>query len=120
MLSLHSPHGKAPYLHASQFSSGEIFYKITSAFLKTGINLRNLPPAHSRGAVTFPGLCCQAIVTYSIVHTLYVIALSVISTARDKGSGINKYLHLFLVPAKDPHFGAAYLIYAGESKHQSR
>ena len=26
------------------------------AFLKTGINLRNLPPAHSRGAVTFSGL----------------------------------------------------------------
>ena len=56
MLPLHSPHGKAPHLHASQFSSSEIFYKITSAFLKTGINLRNLPPAHSRGAVTFSGL----------------------------------------------------------------
>ena len=58
MLPLNSPHGKAPHLHASQFSSSEIFYKITSAFLKTGINLRNLPPAHSRGAVTFSGLCC--------------------------------------------------------------
>ena len=57
MLPLHSPHGKAPHLHPSQFSSSEIFYKITSAFLKTGINLRNLPPAHSRGAVTFSGLC---------------------------------------------------------------
>ena len=33
--------------------------KITSAFLKTGINLRNLPPAHSRGAVTFSGFCLQ-------------------------------------------------------------
>ena len=58
MLPLHSPHGKAPHLHASQFSSSEIFYEITSAFLKTGINLRNLSPAHSRGAVTFSGLCC--------------------------------------------------------------
>ena len=57
MLPRHSPHGKAPHLHASQFSSREIFYKITSAFLKTGANLRNLPPAHSRGAVTFSGLC---------------------------------------------------------------
>ena len=56
MLPLHSPHGKAPHLHASKFSSNEIFHKITSVFLKTGINLRNLPPAHSRGAVTFSGL----------------------------------------------------------------
>ena len=55
-LSLDSPHARAPHLHASQFSSGEIFYKITTAFLKTGINLRNIPPAHSRGAVTFSGL----------------------------------------------------------------
>ena len=35
------------------------FYEITSAFLKTGINLRNLPSAHSRGAVTFSGLCVK-------------------------------------------------------------
>ena len=47
MMPLHSPHGKAPHLHASQFSSSEIFYKTTSAFLKTGINVRNVPPAHS-------------------------------------------------------------------------
>ena len=53
MLPLQSHHGKAPHLHASQLSSSEIFYKITSASLETGINLRNLPPAHSRGAVTF-------------------------------------------------------------------
>ena len=53
MLPLQSPNGKALHLHASQFSSSEIFYKTTSAFLKTGINLRNLPPAHSRGAVSF-------------------------------------------------------------------
>ena len=58
MLPLHSPISKAPHLPASQFSSSEIFYKITSGFLKTGINLRSLPPAHSRGAVTFCGLCC--------------------------------------------------------------
>ena len=53
MLPLHSPNGKANHLHASQFSSTEIFYKITSACLKTGANLRSLPPAHSRGAVIF-------------------------------------------------------------------
>ena len=51
------PYGKAPHLHASQFSSREIFYEITSVFLKTGMNLRNLPPAHSRGAVTVSELC---------------------------------------------------------------
>ena len=33
------------------------FTKITSAFLKTGINLRNLPPTHSHGDATFSGLC---------------------------------------------------------------
>ena len=56
MLPLHSPHSKGPHLHESQFSSSDIFCKITGAFLKTCINLRSLPPAHSRGAVTFSGL----------------------------------------------------------------
>ena len=45
------------HLHASEFSSHEISFKNYRPFLKTGINLRRLPPAHSRGAVSFSGLC---------------------------------------------------------------
>ena len=45
------------------FSQVRFLKKITSAFLKTGINLRNLPPAHSRGAVTFSVLSLR--ITYT-------------------------------------------------------
>ena len=44
-------------MHASEFSSHEISFYNYWTFLKTGIKLRNLPPAHSCGAVTFSGLC---------------------------------------------------------------
>ena len=43
-------------MHASEFSSHDISFYNYWAFLKTRINLRNLPPAHSRGAMTFSGL----------------------------------------------------------------
>ena len=43
-------------MHASEFSSHDISFYTYWAFLKTGLNVRNLPPAHSRGAVTFSGL----------------------------------------------------------------
>ena len=56
MLSLNCPHAKKGQLHASEFSSHEISFYNYWAFLKTGINLQNLPPAHSRGAATFSGL----------------------------------------------------------------
>ena len=91
MLSLHSAHGKAPHLQASQFSSSETFYKIASAFLKTGINLRNLPPAHSRGAVTFSGLCEFAYLKtneHTGISSLYVFPFYYIC---------NKKINVFLV-----------------------
>ena len=53
LLSLHCPQGKSPHLHALEFSSNMIFDNITGPSSETGINLRNLPPAHSQGAVTF-------------------------------------------------------------------
>ena len=56
MLSLNCPHAKYGHLHASEFSSHDISFNNYWALLKTGINLRKLPPAHSRGAVTFSGL----------------------------------------------------------------
>ena len=56
MLSLNCAHAKYGHLHASEFSSHDISFNDYWAFLKTGINLRKLPPAQSRGAVTFSGL----------------------------------------------------------------
>ena len=67
MLPVYLPLAISPDLHASELSSSEIFLYNYCAFLKTGTILINLLPAHSRGAVTFSGLCGHASATRNTV-----------------------------------------------------